>query len=696
MARYLIGFFSLSLVLALSACAATDGTIDLCGGSPDCMQVTSDPVAFDENGTSDRVFVACPTLAPYFWSWTQKCTEGADVWLLKTKQLYVDSAAEPAMQDSDSEGYGGTFRIVHPAQKGTCTISISCWFYPLTHIFDSAAAGGGAEGSSLETVPVASSSRALDAEMSLEDALMDAMREDNANMEGTTYALSTDNDFGADGILQTPDISHWTADVSAAAYSGASDCTRNCDADFNLQECETSADCEVVPATCLAVGATVKVSGSAAKKLCVRPQDVLWRQVYDLIVSAQSAVDITTLNPPDGRFAAAIRNAISYLASTKADVTIRIATFWNIMAYELPDAAPLIADLYAGAKDVAGAKVRLFYALYLADMWLPYGSFNHSKIVAVDGRVATVGGQNQVENDYLTIHPVTDVTLKVTGGAAVAAHAFAEAIWTWICATEEGVTLSRRSFKPGDTTPQHECATKLAIPAPKGPGSIHVIAAGRLATGILSNDDQSDMGILTLLMKATKAIRISQQSVLWPVFPYNPAIARTYAAVKQALAGVDVYMVASALGSNPGRAENADDYPAKDPKELAKALYWFAERMNEVTGKKRFSTVDLKARLCQYLHIAQYRFNATDDTWPGGRKFALHGKVVISDDRGFYVGSQNFYPMEMQEYGLIVPDQAVTQRFITEWWNNLWDASRRTAVSGSDLADGARCVFLDL
>src|SRR5205823_1705255 len=64
---------------------------------------------------------------------------------------------------------------------------------------------------------------------------------------------------------------------------------------------------------------------------------------------------------------------------------------------------------------------------------------------------------------------------------------------------------------------------------------------------------------------------------------------------------------------------------------------------------------DVGALLCAKLHAATLRPSA-DDAWPDGAGFANHAKLAIVDDRAFYMGSQNWYPANLAEFGYVVDD----------------------------------------
>ena len=54
------------------------------------------------------------------------------------------------------------------------------------------------------------------------------------------------------------------------------------------------------------------------------------------------------------------------------------------------------------------------------------------------------------------------------------------------------------------------------------------------------------------------------------------------------------------------------------------------------------------------------------------------------DDRYFYLGSDNLYPVDLQEFGFIVDDRAAAADLRTKYWTPLWRWSRAAAVSGDD------------
>jgi hypothetical protein len=96
--------------------------------------------------------------------------------------------------------------------------------------------------------------------------------------------------------------------------------------------------------------------------------------------------------------------------------------------------------------------------------------------------------------------------------------------------------------------------------------------------------------------------------------------------------------------------------------------------------------------LCRHVHLAPFRFGP-DATWPRGIPIANHAKFWMVDDRAFYIGSDNVYPVNLQEFGYILDDRKVAAELLEAYWNPLWEWSRRAAVSGEGVES---CIFREL
>ena len=97
---------------------------------------------------------------------------------------------------------------------------------------------------------------------------------------------------------------------------------------------------------------------------------------------------------------------------------------------------------------------------------------------------------------------------------------------------------------------------------------------------------------------------------------------------------------------------------------------------------------DPRALICSKLQLMRLRSSASE-TWPDGNTVANHAKVIMVDDKAFYVGSQNAYSANLTEFGYIVDNEAATRAFVASYLGNAEKYSRRTAISGP----GVACSF---
>jgi phosphatidylserine/phosphatidylglycerophosphate/cardiolipin synthase-like enzyme len=83
---------------------------------------------------------------------------------------------------------------------------------------------------------------------------------------------------------------------------------------------------------------------------------------------------------------------------------------------------------------------------------------------------------------------------------------------------------------------------------------------------------------------------------------------------------------------------------------------------------------------CESLTVARFRYSDAA-TWPNGKQPALDGKVVAVDDEAFYVGSQNAYPNQLQEFGYIIEDPRAMADFKRDYLDPMVRYSSQAALS---------------
>jgi phosphatidylserine/phosphatidylglycerophosphate/cardiolipin synthase-like enzyme len=477
-------------------------------------------------------------------------------------------------------------------------------------------------------------------------------------------------------VLQTPPKEHWGQPASTlpmpAACSGA-----GCDADFGLKNCTVQADC-TGGGVCRPVPATVTEPGGLLRSLCTGHSDALYDEIYQALVATQAYADVANLSPPDGRFLAAIRNALTFLARSGSTARVRFL-FGDVISQSV-DTAGLLASL---TRDLpAGAQLQVHVGAYRKGL----ASWNHAKMVAIDDTLLIQGGHNFWTDHYLTTSPVHDLSLRVRGTAAIDAHLIANVLWDFTCTNPGGFSATSRASYPAGAP---DCPTAYTW-QPQTPfaTAVRVIGAGRLGA---VGDDPSDAALLAMVAAARTTVRLSQQDFGpprvggidiggWP----KPMLGELGRALVR---GVTVYAVLSNPYSIPGgltgmEATYGNGWTAGD---VAAAIeLWFQENPAELP-------VGTVARdlICTRFNAALLRFS-NEDVWPGGANIGNHAKLIVVDDLAFYLGAQNLYVSDLSEYGLFVDSQTSTAELLTEYWTPLWQRSRRVAESG---AEAASCTW---
>ena len=492
-------------------------------------------------------------------------------------------------------------------------------------------------------------------------AVIAVLRSGHAEARGQTWELGTDNSFATDWIVQTPLASYWGTAASSLPIVTTCAGDARCDPDFDLIACTTQSDCGF-GGTCTAVASTVVQPGDAARKLCVGHSDAIYDQIYTLLASAESSIEISSLSPPDGRFEAAMRNAITYLA--RAGRTVRVRLIYGA-----------IIGSYAAPEDVLHRLTRDLDApssVQVAVGALRDGpeSWDHAKIIAVDGNRAIVGGHNMWTRHYLETAPVHDLSMELSGSAAFHASRFADALWRHTCTPP--AELGSVATIAGDRSVACDATVPAAPPA--AAGTARVITVGRLG-GL--GDNAADDAIVALVDSAKTSLRLSLQDIgpvgagaAWPE-PYLRSLA---AAVAR---GVDVQIVMTNLGARPdGLSALSSSYSnGWTPADVAQHVASYVAANPEV-----MHGTDAASALCGHLHVATLRQGA-DDAWPNEATFANHSKLVIADDAAFYLGSQNWYPANLFEIGYIVDDSPTTQQLLAGYYTKAWAASSRDVAA---------------
>lgn len=462
------------------------------------------------------------------------------------------------------------------------------------------------------------------------DALYEAMKEYNRSADGTLYSLTDDNALDSDWIQQTPNV--WGKKAV-----------------------------DVKPGAGYAVAAKVRA----------------------LVGSAQKFVDITSLSPfPTGQFQSAIIEGLQQIARSGRHVTVRILVGWypgitgdtriNQSTYLTQFIDPLQKlggnlEIYAGVIQPVG----------LQDETLV--EWNHAKMVAVDGQRGMIGGENLWDADYLQSYPAHDVNVALTGSFVLGMHKFADKLWGEACSYHLDIWKSV-SWKSGWSKVEKHCLATNGLSHTVGPGKVRVLGAGRLGV-LMHHGNAADVGLALVLRTSTSTIRLAQQDL----GSTDPLIHHRFwwdegmtSLAKALVAKQHVYIVLSSDHATAGPGPNPNFYWNGIP--LTKTADTIKEYVQKQAGAP--NGAELRDLLCNHLHLAPVRFS-TSDNWPNLAAFANHSKFLMIDDRLFYVGSENFYPVSLQEYGVFINDATAAKQMKSDYWDKLWQYSQAAAISGN-------------
>jgi PLD-like domain len=467
----------------------------------------------------------------------------------------------------------------------------------------------------------------------------------NPSGHGRIWQTTTGNSLPDGWLMQVPVESTWGA--RSVPPPPRCQLASHCLKDFALRTCASDSDCGGSP--CVALEAT-KTGDADPAQVCAGHSDAaILDPIYEVMTSAERAVDVTSLGPPTGKFLATMRNALTVLDKKDKPIVARFL-FGSYFGHQ-PDLNALLADL---TRDVHGAKLEVSVGTYSNGPT----TWNHSKIIAADGVEAILGGMNLWDEHYLEGDPVHDVSAHVHGPAATMAHRFANELWASACGT--GAFQGLRG---------NACPAMFADQLSPATGGIRMMTVGRLGQAFMN---PSDDALVTMMDAARKTIRIAQQDIgsvkilLGGVLPYSYMDAWTRAAKR----GVDVTIVVSNDNSYGGPGRTQDD---------AYFNGWALSDLWQGLAQRAAQTYPgSQAALCKHVHFEHVR-SSDGETWPSGMPLAQHGKVVIVDDAAFYLGSQNLYQADLAEIGVIVDDPPTTAAFVSDYYGKLAQYSKRTA-----------------
>ena len=497
--------------------------------------------------------------------------------------------------------------------------------------------------------------------------VIEALEETYPDERYSLWNFSSDSSFENGWVIDSPRV----FGKSVEELTLAATCERNdegCDPDFGLYQCETQSDCSL-GGRCEELASTSKGPDSPAYKLCVGHSDWLMDEFYNTIIEAEEYVDISTLTEASGRFVPMLRNAITVLSKKNNPITVRF------LFGDLPGVQVAMNQLAQNLTRDVGffSDLKLFVGNYRKR----FDSWNHAKIVAIDGELLVTGGHNFWADHYLSTAPVHDLSMRLRGTPADDAHHFLNRLWDQTCEDNPAFINSSRAVAPFSFS---DCPPPFSSPIQAGTtNGQRVISVGRMGR---LGANPADVAIVELMNSAQSNLKLSIQD-LGPVQVGNITVTDWPEEVLGALAkaivrGVEIDIIFSNKGSTPGglwvgSASYSNGWEPVDAVDRLKE--WVRNHPEVIPDAAAFETL-----LCDRFHPGVLR-TSTEDEWASGATQANHAKFIVADDEAFYLGSQNLYVAHLAEHGVVVDDGAATSEILAAYWEPLWNESERTVVS---------------
>ncbi len=510
------------------------------------------------------------------------------------------------------------------------------------------------------------------------EAIYQKLGGDDGPYRGVTY-----NKTNCDTIeyLQTPRL--WGHAPTDNQY-WVQDC-EHCrkDPDFNLPYC-SNGNCGDHGGYCRELQAMTSNPADPQKgPVCQASGDYVHDKIYQTIIKAQYVVDISTLAPfPTGRFLASIHNALRYLAHTGRRIVVRVLG-GAVMSSGSEEGIKKFISAITKGLNLEKSQLKIFVAMATTYLGLSSTRFspswNHSKIIAIDGNEAIIGGQNWWQKDYLEFAPIHDISMLVTGDAALEAHNFLNRYWHYISSTHRHFSVVYRVFSRSWVPPQsskQDSFPRIIIGRKSRAGN--TLSLGKLAHGIVNHNPSSNASRTArnfIIHKAQKSVKLLQQDILFKKIGITYEDKDLMDALGQLLSAPDKKVtIEIILSHHKGKSGRGIDYAWGFTAAFIheKIIKHTVDNFGAVTGKLKVAA----------LRFADSQGNQDFEWTHGHNKYHIgnHAKVYIIDDRAFCIGSDNAYPCNLQEFALFVEDEQATTRLLEDYWNKAWQYSKVGAI----------------
>ncbi|HWD26027.1 MAG TPA: hypothetical protein VG387_02585 [Rhizomicrobium sp.] len=411
-----------------------------------------------------------------------------------------------------------------------------------------------------------------------------------------------------------------------------------------------------------------------------------------IIADGKTFVDIVTMDEPKGKFRAAYEDGIAAIAKAGHKATIRILLGRQFSPFHL-EIEMMLWQLAAKLPVVDGLVV------YMAQFRSRNNSWNHAKLIAVDGNAILTGGHNMWDQDYLEAAPTFDISMRFDGEIALGGHFFADGIWKYVANVPEGnrhITYCRSlRVENGKWVVKTEHAPQ-SFGLPRG-GDGDTPALWVTAPGLGVWNTHTGTGMIALvraLQSAEKLCYLSLQDLAsdyvggssfvieqFVDFPYQTINCQGYIFILPLVDAMAAFLRKNRdtqlciVLSHP----KGDGRPYTSGCPFGVILDVIGQRMR--AQDSNLTPENIAERMRGQLFLQDIRFDKNRLKWPDGRVKRNHAKFWMMDDRLFYVGSDNVYPYVKPgpltgahpEFGIVAePTDTARDELLNTYWRPLF------------------------
>lgn len=397
----------------------------------------------------------------------------------------------------------------------------------------------------------------------------------------------------------------------------------------------------------------------------------------EIITQTTRFLDISSLELfPDGHFETMLTRSFADLARSGRKVDVRLLFGSHPYTTESPESLERLLVRLTSQIPAGTSTLRVWAGRLATSNQGLQSSFNHAKIIAADGVRALVGGHNLWSDDYFGFAPTNDTSASLGGPAAAEPHRYLDRLWAWIDSptrpTPPAASATSIAWANGRLVRTPEAAPK-AVLLPVQEGCYSALFLARFGSGLLPADQFGNLVVRCpgdAFRAARHSIFISHMDLAFHFQGQSYWPDHTIAGLADALTHPDRKIDVRIVLSEPGGVSGNG------------GIYSWGETLQAVVEKIRSLVADRP--VTGTLGLAPIRISAEGDVWKDGErecKITNHSKLWMVDESLFYIGSDNLYPHNIQEFGYLIESPTLAAGVLQDYWNPLWSYSSRLAMS---------------